>query len=170
MSANGGASPTIPRRPTHSPTLLRKGIPGERKPLKEKLITYYELLLKVRAGASSALLAMHMSIQYYDVHCTRGLRVYLMHTFCSLSICFHCTVLGRGPVSGQPSFLGGILPAQSEWWLHSCGPSAVHGACRHGRKPVPHFPHICMHYDTPHTPCYHCNIITYITTDVLHIY
>ena len=36
------------RRP-HSPTLLRKGIPGERKPLKEKLITYYEQLFKVRA-------------------------------------------------------------------------------------------------------------------------
>lgn len=47
MSANG-ASPTSPRRPSHSPTLLRKGIPGERKPLKEKLVTYYEQLFKVR--------------------------------------------------------------------------------------------------------------------------
>lgn len=31
----------------HGSPLLRKGVPGERKPLKEKLITYYELLLEV---------------------------------------------------------------------------------------------------------------------------
>ena len=30
-----------------SPVLLRKGVPGERKPLKEKLIAYYEILFKV---------------------------------------------------------------------------------------------------------------------------
>ena len=30
-----------------SPILLRKGVPGERKPLKEKLIAYYEILFKV---------------------------------------------------------------------------------------------------------------------------
>ena len=30
-----------------SPILLRKGVPGEKKPLKEKLITYYEILFKV---------------------------------------------------------------------------------------------------------------------------
>ncbi|CAI8049221.1 Armadillo-like helical domain-containing protein 3 [Geodia barretti] len=41
-----GEGLSSPRRPTHSPTLLRKGIPGERKPLKEKLITYYEQLFK----------------------------------------------------------------------------------------------------------------------------
>lgn len=27
--------------------LLRKGVPGERKPLKEKLLTYYELIFEV---------------------------------------------------------------------------------------------------------------------------
>ncbi len=31
-----------------SPPLLRKGIPGERKPLREKLITYYEQIFQVR--------------------------------------------------------------------------------------------------------------------------
>ena len=31
-----------------SPMLLRKGVPGERKPLKEKLIAYYEILFKVK--------------------------------------------------------------------------------------------------------------------------
>ena len=41
------AALALPRRASHSPTLLRKGIPGERKPLKEKLITYYEQLFKV---------------------------------------------------------------------------------------------------------------------------
>jgi len=30
-----------------SPILLRKGVPGEKKPLKEKLIAYYEILFKV---------------------------------------------------------------------------------------------------------------------------
>ena len=31
-----------------SPVLLRKGVPGEKKPLKEKLIAYYEILFKVQ--------------------------------------------------------------------------------------------------------------------------
>lgn len=33
-----------------SPILLRKGVPGEKKPLKEKLITYYEILFKVHTS------------------------------------------------------------------------------------------------------------------------
>ena len=33
-----------------SPVLLRKGVPGEKKPLKEKLIAYYEVLFKVRTS------------------------------------------------------------------------------------------------------------------------
>lgn len=32
-----------------SPPLLRKGVPGEKKPLKEKLIAYYEVIFEVTA-------------------------------------------------------------------------------------------------------------------------
>ena len=39
------------KKPASSPPLLRKGIPGERKPLKEKLITYYEQIFKVSSLA-----------------------------------------------------------------------------------------------------------------------
>lgn len=35
-----------------SPVLLRKGVPGEKKPLKEKLIAYYELLFKVQSDTT----------------------------------------------------------------------------------------------------------------------
>jgi len=38
-----------------SPILLRKGVPGERKPLKEKLIAYYEVLFKVEIKNSRIL-------------------------------------------------------------------------------------------------------------------
>ena len=37
--------------PRASPPLLRKGIPGEKKPLKEKLLTYYEQIFQVRGVA-----------------------------------------------------------------------------------------------------------------------
>lgn len=37
-----------------SPVLLRKGVPGERKPLKEKLIAYYEILFKVETEDNNA--------------------------------------------------------------------------------------------------------------------
>lgn len=36
-----------------SPVLLRKGVPGEKKPLKEKLIAYYEILFKVQICTTS---------------------------------------------------------------------------------------------------------------------
>jgi len=36
-----------------SPILLRKGVPGEKKPLKEKLIAYYEILFKVQADKAT---------------------------------------------------------------------------------------------------------------------
>ena len=51
MSAGSGVSlPSPPSSPgaTGSPPLLRKGIPGEKKPLREKLITYYEAIFTVR--------------------------------------------------------------------------------------------------------------------------
>lgn len=42
MAVAGGAS--IGSGPT---PLLRKGVPGEKKPLREKLLMYYELLFEV---------------------------------------------------------------------------------------------------------------------------
>ena len=40
----------VPSSPTSrgSPPLLRKGVPGEKKPLREKLITYYEEIFQVK--------------------------------------------------------------------------------------------------------------------------
>ena len=46
MASDGGTSPTFPSKSSRSPPLLRRGIPGERKPLKEKLLTYYERIFK----------------------------------------------------------------------------------------------------------------------------
>ena len=91
MSANNGEGEDVssPRRPTHSPTLLRKGIPGERKPLKEKLITYYEQLFKV--GAHRIFSSQNFLLE----------RIFLLHP-------------GRGSLSRESPFLGGVFPSQSE--------------------------------------------------------
>lgn len=40
-----------------SPPLLRKGVPGERRPLKEKLIAYYELIFEVTPSPMVTLLS-----------------------------------------------------------------------------------------------------------------
>ena len=50
MSAGSGHPPSSPSAhgASSSPPLLRKGIPGEKKPLREKLITYYEEIFTVR--------------------------------------------------------------------------------------------------------------------------
>ena len=49
MSVGSGHPPSSPTAgATGSPPLLRKGIPGEKKPLREKLITYYEEIFTVR--------------------------------------------------------------------------------------------------------------------------
>ena len=42
-----------------SPVLLRKGVPGEKKPLKEKLIAYYEILFKVKRNKIISLVCLN---------------------------------------------------------------------------------------------------------------
>ena len=111
MASNGDTTPTSPNKSNRSPPLLRRGIPGERKPLKEKLLTYYERIFKASSDPLDGSTQHCSSRTIYSSYCAPS------------DIQLDCVFrpLGRGPVPREPPLLGGVLSAESKYLSMHCG-------------------------------------------------